>query len=394
MRWPGWGWTAAACLVWGGLAAGFAVYAFFHPASHTVYNVYAPAARLWWAGQDIYVPTVEHYRYSPLFAVAITPFALLPDSWGGALWKALNCVGFAAALVFWARRVLPARLSPSEQAVLLLLALPLSLHSMYIGQANLTMLSLLLVGLAAAGRDRWNWAAGCLAGATLIKGYPLALALILVGLYPRRFTLRFLAFLIIGLLLPFLTQWPSVVAAQYASWLQHLGASTEIMRERLRSIDHLFVLYDRPLSPAVFALIGLVAGLAVLALAWLEARRSAEGRELLTRVCLLFAGWVVLFGPATEACTYVVMAPAIGWALVEVYRRPAWRVTRLLLIACLLMMEPLGTDLFGPAVRTFANAHGCQPIGALLFLGYLLAQTRWRRREMVPTCKPSLPLAA
>ena len=39
--------------------------------------------------------------------------------------------------------------------------------------------------------------------ATLIKGYPLALALLLAGLYPRRFPLRYLAALAAGLLLPF-----------------------------------------------------------------------------------------------------------------------------------------------------------------------------------------------
>jgi hypothetical protein len=395
---PGWGWTAAAWLAWSGLATGLGVYAFFHPVSHTVYPIYATAARLWWTGQDIYHPAVEFYRYSPLFAITLTPIALLPDAWGGALWKALNCLGFAAALAVWARHALPARLSRDQLAALLLLAVPLSLHSAYIGQANLTMLSLLLLGLAAAANGRWNWAAGCLAGATLIKGYPLALALVLMALYLRRLPLRFLAALALGLLLPFATQWPEVVAGQYANWFAHLRESTGILRERLRSIDHLFVLYGRPLPPGVFAQLGVIAGAVVPALAALEARWAPDRRALLTRVWLLFSAWAVLFGPATESCTYVVMAPAIAWAVVDAYLRPTWPVTRLLLVASLLMMGPLVTDLFGPAVRAFANYHGSQAVGALLFLAHLLAQTGRRpgqtaSAEPAPGSEPLRPAA-
>jgi hypothetical protein len=38
------------------------------------------------------------------------------------------------------------------------------------------------------------------------------------------------------------------------------------------------------------------------------------------------------------------------------------------------MMGPLVTDLAIPVIRDFANEHGSQPIGALLFLGYALVQ--------------------
>ena len=62
-------------------------------------------------------------------------------------------------------------------AILSLLALPVSLHSLYIGQANLLMIGCILFGLAAIPDGRWNRASSWLAAATLIKGYPLALAL-------------------------------------------------------------------------------------------------------------------------------------------------------------------------------------------------------------------------
>jgi hypothetical protein len=365
-------WEVAAALVWGGLAFGFAIYAFLFPWSHTVFNIYAPAAHKWWAGEDIYVRGIEYYRYSPLFAIGLTPLALLPEGLGNALWKTFNIAFFAFGLGAWARRALPLALNHTQRAALFLLAVPLALHSMYIGQANLLMLGAVLLALAAAAEEHWNRAALWLALATLIKGYPLALGLLLAALYPRRFALRFVAALSLGLLVPFATQWPDVVAAQYASWWSHLGESTHIMRERLRSLDQLFVIYGQPLSPEIFQLLEVLAGGVVLCLCAWQRRREGQLRGQLLLIFLLFSVWVVLFGPATESCTYVVMAPAIAWSLVEAFHRPAGWATHFLLVCSLLLMGPLVTDLFGPTIRNFANQHGSQPLGALLFLLYPL----------------------
>src|SRR5262249_26235179 len=163
--------------------------------------------------------------------------------------------------------------TPGQTAVWFLLVLPLALHSMYNGQANLTMLAALLLGLSASAAGRWNRAAAWLALAALIKGYPLALGLLLCALYPRRFAPRFAA-AGIAVAAPFRAHCPSVVARQYSSWFHHLCDSTDIMRERLRSIDHLLQVYGHPISPGLFALVGLLTGVAVLALCLLHARRT------------------------------------------------------------------------------------------------------------------------
>src|SRR5207244_11499934 len=134
------------------------------------------------------------------------------------------------------------------------------------GQANVVMLSALLFGLAAASADHWNKAAAWFAFATLVKGYPLALALLIAALRPRRFFLRYAVALALGLLLPFVAQRPDIVIEQYVSWLAHLRDSTVIMRERLRTLEHLLSIYGYPVSAEVFQLIQLVAGLAMLGL--------------------------------------------------------------------------------------------------------------------------------
>src|SRR5262249_23737248 len=147
----GWTWTTVALWVWGGLLTGIAIHGYLYPWAHTVYDIYGPAARAWWQGQDLYTPAIRawwegpgvrvqttvYYRYCPLFAVAVTPFALLPDCLGNPLWKVVNGLFFAAAIGSAGRRLLPVPLSRNQTAALFLLVLPLSLHSMYNGQANL-----------------------------------------------------------------------------------------------------------------------------------------------------------------------------------------------------------------------------------------------------------------
>ena len=360
-RMPRFDWPRAARHCWLLLIVGLAIFAFFRPASHSVY--------------DIYLRTREYYRYSPLFAVLLTPLAVLPDGASAALWKLLNCGVFVWGLAAWGRRLAGGDWSRNERAAQLLLALPLSLHSMYNSQANLMMLGSLLLGLAAAAEQRWNRSALWLAWGTLIKGYPLALAMLVAGLYPRRFAGRYLAALALGLLLPFAAQRPAVVARQYESWLHHLADSTEIMRERLRSIDQLFVIYSQPLSQQTFALIGVAGGAVVFLLCLYAKRQYRDPRQVFTRAFLWFSLWVVLCGPATESCTYVVAAPTIAWALVEAWRRGRPAYERAVLVASLLMMGPAVTDMFGKLIRNFANEHGSQPVGALFLLAWLAVET-------------------
>jgi hypothetical protein len=374
-------WPIVARNVWLCIIVGLAVHAFCLPYSHSVYDIYLGAARRWLADEDIYVKARDYYRYSPLFAMALSPLAMLPDGASAASWKLINCGIFVWGLYAWGRRASPRRLSSNEIAAQLFVAVPLALHSLYNSQANLMMLGSLLLGIAAAGEGKWNRAALWIAWATLIKGYPLAFAMILIVLFPRQFALRFITSLAVGLLLPFAAAKPAVVAMQYASWWHHLRDSTEIMRERLRSIDQLFVVYSQPLSEQTFALLGALAGAAVLLVCLVISRRSADRREALFRSFIWLSLWVVLFGPATEACTYVVAAPAMSWAIVEAWHRRARWAERAALVASLLMIGPLTTDLFGKLIRNFSNEHGCQPVGGLMLLCWLVVE--WRRRALM-----------
>jgi hypothetical protein len=357
---------------WTTVAIVLGIHAHYYPLPHTVYNIYSEAAHRWWSGHDLYVRGVDFYRYSPLFAIAVTPFASLPDQWGCPLWKIANLGLYALALASFLRRCASPDLSATEKASFFLLVLLGSLHSLYIGQANVLMLALLLLALAAVGRGKWTLAALGIALATLVKGYPIALALLLAVHYPRRFGVRYAIALFGGLAAPFLFQSPAVVAGQYQSWFHHLRDSTQIMRERLRSIDHLLFVTGHPIDPQAFAVLGIAAGVGTLLLSLLFASQVTDHRAVLLRLYLLFAVWAMLFGPATETCTYIVLAPASAWCIIEGWRNHRGIITAVILTSSFLMAGILVTDIVGPALRAFFNAHGAQPIAALLLLSYLI----------------------
>jgi hypothetical protein len=370
-------WTGVAVLVWGTILLGVAVHGYLHPQAHTVFDVYRDAARRWWSGRDMYEPGREIYRYSPFFAVAVSPFAMLSDAWGNALWKVFNALVFAAGLASWGVRVLPGRLSASQSAILFLLALPLAMHSLYNGQANMLMVGAALLCLSAIVQEQWSWAAGWLALATMIKAYPIGFALLLMALYPRRLVLRYVTALALMFLAPFASQSFSFVTGQYAGWYDLMHASTHITRERVRSVDNLFELAGHPLSPGMYPLLELLAGGIVLAICLSVQRQSVSRQTLLLRTYQWFAIWIALFGPETEACTFVVLAPAIAWELYLAFAGAAPMRTRLLLCASLQLLGPLTSDLFPAPIRNFINNHSGQTFGALLFTVHLLCTT-WR----------------
>jgi hypothetical protein len=379
--------TRIAAGVWSAVLLGLAVQGFLFPTAHTVFDIYAPASLRWWAGDNLYAPyvrawiehgqpasTTEHYRYCPAFAVCLTPFAQLPFAIGNALWKAFNGAFLLVGLWYASRRLFPTALTRAQTAAFVLLALPVSLHSLYNGQANLTVVGAVMFGVGAAAAGHWNSAAIWLALATLVKGYPVAAGLLMSAVYPSQFALRYFTALAAGFVLPFAAQRPGYVVEQTFDWIRHMTASPSLMRERQRSIDHLLESWGYPITSQTFVFLGVGAAMIVLTLCLAYSWRVPEARRRLTCLLLLYSAWVALFGQATESCTYAVMAPVIAWSVVDAFSRPASWFARTALLCSLLMMGPLVTDMFGPVVRKFAVSHGSQPLGAALFVLYALGR--------------------
>jgi hypothetical protein len=381
-RLPGGPWARAALIAWSLALLIVCTRAVLAPRSHSLWFTYQTAGADWAAGRDLYLHEtsaasgLDHFRYSPLVAAFLAPWSRLPEPVGGALWRLLGAAVFLGGWGWWLRAAAPRPVSARLAAVLFLLALPLAVTNLNNGQTNLLVAGLLLAALAAAARDRWTASAALLALASAVKVYPLALGLLLAACHPRRLGPRLALGVLAAFALPFLLQTPSYVLGQYGSWLDVVSADDRrgwALHEGYRDLWLLVRLSGAPLSPAGYMAVQLILAAACAAVCVAGRRLGWTRRPLLALAGGLGACWMVLCGPATESCTYVLLAPVLAWALVEARRRPSPARLALPLAAAALLAAGLLAGL-SPQVRAL-HALGMQPLAALLLFAAVLGQS-------------------
>jgi hypothetical protein len=253
------------------------------------------------------------------------------------------------------------------------------------------MTGLVLLGLTAVTRERWWPAAGFLAAATLIKMFPLALAMVLAVLYWRKFPLRFAVALGVGLLLPLAAQSPEYALRQTGEWLHHVTGSLELNRDRLRSLDKLFELAGLEMNRHAFQALAAGAGAAVLAVGVWATRRGLPRGEVLFLVGAWFSTWVLLYSPSSENATFSILGPFIAWAIVDAFRRPGAWVSRVWLLASLYLMCLAGGDT-GILTKSLFTKYPATTIGGVMFQLWLVADLRRRISSAgVEAAAPSPP---
>jgi Glycosyltransferase family 87 len=350
------------------------------PTRHSVYPNYSVAGRSWVQGKDTYgiqrdekgaaIRHMSAYRYSPLVSALLVPFGLLPDDLGGVLWRLVNYICFLGAFAWFVREALPDAESWGEMGVaaLWILLVPLSVSSMNNGQANVLLMALILAAGAAAVQQRWNLTSIFLAGACLLKIYPLAIALLMLVVFPRQLGWRFPLALGFGLVLPFAMQHPGYVLEQYENWLQILLVDNRMtfpMNEGYRDFYLLTRFVGVPMQPTAYLALQLSTAAGVAAICLMARLRRLPGPQLVQTVLALGCGWMTVFGPCTESCTFILIAPALAWALVDAFQpgRPSWSRWNLVLV--LLMFQANMTVAWFPDGRNWL--YGLQPLAALLF---------------------------
>jgi hypothetical protein len=348
-------------------------HALLRPGAHSVYPVYADAGRRWLAGADLYCDLTEAYRYSPLATAQLVPFAALPDRLGAAGWRLMNTAVYLTGLALWMKNVLPAGLSGRRRALLFLLVLPLSVGSVYNGQCNPAITGLLLAGLAAAAASRWGLAALCLAVACAFKPFVLATGLLLVVTAPGPFAWRLAGMLAAVALVPFALQAPGYVARQYADWLAALWGEDRggwPLKDSYRDLWLLCRAWHLPVSRAAYQVVQVASGAGAAAVCVLGRRAGWPPRRLLTALLSMGSGWMVLCGPATESATYLVLAPALAWAVLEAAGRPG--VLRAGALAAYGLLAVAAVAAWFPGAARF-HALALQPLAALVFLAAVVA---------------------
>jgi hypothetical protein len=344
---------------------------------NSVYDAYLEAGRHWIAGSDdLYGPLALQFRYSPLVAAFFALFTFLPERLGSLLWRLLNAGALLAAFSWWLRRVLPDTWNAKERAIFLLLTLPLSAGSLNNAQANPLMTALMLLALAAVHVQRWNLASAFLVVACFLKLYPLALGMILALLYPRQLIWRQLLGIAAGAAICFLAQSPAYVAREFGQWFHFLQGDLRFdwpLEAGYRDLHLVLSLLHVPVSQPVYTALQLLGALAVAVLCY--AARKASGPVLMKLVYSLVCCWILLLGPATESSTYILLAPALAWQLIDAWHTPHSRVYRgTLLFASLLIVIALVAVWF-PFAKTI-HAMGPHPLAALVFVGCVLYEAK------------------
>jgi hypothetical protein len=306
--------------------------------------------------QNLYLntPACSGFLYSPAFAFLFAPFALLPPLLGLLCWNAIN----AAAPAFALSRLLDAR---RARLVLVFIYLDV-VRSLQNSQSNALIAGLLILTFLASERGNVVGAAMATGAGALIKIFPAAGGLFAL-LPPQPLgerARRILVFVAVGVVLalaPMLVSAPSVVAAQYRSWLTTTTVAGALRGESLLGILATWFRYSGPNWPVQ------VAGLTALLLPVLLGRAagaSARVRRLFLSSLLVF---VVIFNHQAESPSYVIATAGIGiWAATEGGR---WRVALALL--SLLFVSLVATSLVPWRYRhDVLRAYSLQAVPCLL----------------------------
>ena len=359
------------------------------PERQSVYTVdYATAGHQWLHGQEVYRLN-RHFVYSPLTAAAFVPFSLLPEGLGNIVWRWCSVGALLLVVAAWLRGGLagPDAHGPpgtTATATVFLLMLPLCVGNMNNGQINPLVFVLVAGGVLGVRWGRWNLAALLLAAAAFVKIYPLAIGMLLALLYPRRLLGRLVLALLGLFVLSLLLQRPAYAWGEYGQWFGVLGGDNRLETDiyaTWRDFGFLLRASGVPLSDRAYRLMEAAAGGALALFLWTGQRWQGWDRErLLVGVLYLGCAWMLLFGPATESATYVLLALPLCAALVAAWTsgglpgQPrgsnALRIALTTAYALMVVTDAFGSWFHNRAHHLYTRAQ--QPVAALIFAGALV----------------------
>ena len=345
---------------------------FISPRAHSSYPGYVTTGRFWWFASNDLDSGIG--IYGPFFAQLIGPFCALPDELGGALWYVFSFLFFLFGLYKFLISVLP-ELNNKTISVFFLLVPWCGIASFHIGQANLIIAGCFLWAIVAMRANHWLLGSFALAVPVCIKAYPIAMAMVLIGLYPKKLLHKFLFATILLLCLPFVFHKPDFVLQQYADWLSYLTAGTRYSYPGWVHVDFRTFLarWFMVISPWNYIPVQVITGSLVFVCVCIYRRSSHSGRRTVLYAYILTSIWLVLFGPASEEATYMLAGPSVSWLLIEAYRRK--KITQLVyLTIAVLFVGPFQTSIFGEGFRKWVLAQKLAPPALMIFFVYQIAK--------------------
>src|SRR5262245_34915907 len=169
------------------------------------FAVYRQAATRALYAEPLYRPEDGHYqfKYLPIFAYAMVPFAWFSEDGAKTFWYALSCIA-GLILIYCSIRLLPDRRWPSSGLFWLTLCCMAKFYGreLALGQANVVFGALLLGSLGALGLAFPAVAGLCVAAAFFIKPYGVLFAPWLAVAGGRRAIATFLVVVSVGVTFP------------------------------------------------------------------------------------------------------------------------------------------------------------------------------------------------
>jgi len=351
-----------------------------HPGLHSVLPTYRNAGIAWLQQEQIYGTGGSAFLYSPLIAAFYSPFALISQNVSEVLWRLL--LGVVLPLSLWFNATALFGLSKKSFAYLLLLILPLALSNLNQGQANLMLMVLVLVATTAALQSEWWMCAFCASLSVYWKIYPVMFALLLVTIFPNKLALR-MSLALGGLfIISLLLQKPSYVMREYGSWFVHLASDRRRGNEyygKWRDFYLILRLIGIPISMMWWKIVEAIAGLVAAAICLVGRIRRQPPVTLVFGAMSLAIIWMLLFGPATEAATYILIAVPcaylviFGWCEIS---ETALRTTSTLTYVGFVTADVINS--WFHIKEDIYLVHAIQPCFALCFCAALFFW--WRRR--------------
>ena len=309
----------------------------------------------------------------------------LPKWFKGDLWRLVRTGTMLIATLVWVRSGLQPKLDRKPLPLIYLLLFPLAIGDLNNGQSNPMISGLLMLGVVAVSRRSWNLAALCFALPACYKVYPLAVGLLMCVLFPKELVWRIALLLILVAAAAFLTQHPAYVADQYRLWIEtrRLDRRRYTATDPQRDLWMIFRVVGVPLTDWLYLCIQLGSAAALAGFAWWAQHKHWDQGRLLFVLLNLGLCWMLLLGPATEAATYVILAPSIVFAVLLALDQPwffralAWSAYGLLLVG----------ELHSALIHSkkILLALAVQPTAALLFAAYCILLTarpsEWERKR-------------
>jgi hypothetical protein len=346
------------------------------PNLHNAYPIFESGARTWLAGEDPYEQfSVLGYRYGPAVTVALAPLAVLPTPLGSLFWIWLNCGLFCFTLWKLIQRGLPGDWTAPHQALFLSLVLLATLRTIWSGQTNLLIFSLVALAALAIQDRRWWGAAFLLAIPVHLKVWPLAAALLLIAHWPRKLVLRFLAAVLAVGAAPLLAGRWGWVWHEYVQWYDLLVGPAQIRHAHYYDVWTLWEVIHKPVPAQAYLFLQLLSGAVILGLCLWQTRRGLSVRRCLLFVLVSWAVWQMTFGLATERATFGLIAPLSSWGLATAFQE---RRRRLLMTAAYVLMVASTFGVIERAVMDyFPIILAAHPLGSMLFFTWFLD---WNQR--------------